>query len=291
MKRALLIAVLACAGTMPARANESLDLTDARRAISLAVAEATRLNAPGGSIAVVDAGGHLVALERLDNSFPASASVAIDKARTSAIFRKPTRDFENAVKNGRTSLVAVDVMLPLQGGVPLTSKGVVIGAIGVSGAATAQQDDDIAAAAAAAFEAPRPMTTAGDDQVHFLAGKDVTAAFAKGAPLIETGRYKIHASRRTTPGMGEVHERDTDVIYVLDGTATFVTGGTLVDAKTVAQDEIRGSAISGGETRRLARGDVVVVPNGTPHWFTEVTGTFLYYVVKVTAAEAAGGTR
>jgi glc operon protein GlcG len=280
-----------CAGAAPAQAADSLDLTDARRIAALAVAEAQRLNAPGGTIAIVDSGGHLVALARLDDTFPASAAVAIEKARTSAIFRKPTREFENAVKNGRTSLVAVDVMLPLQGGVPLVRAGAVIGAIGVSGAASAQQDDDIAAAAAAAFE--HPVETGHDaDATAFLDAQRVAAAFTKGAPLLETRRFKIHASRRDAPGQAEVHTRDTDILYVLDGSATLVTGGTVVEGATTAPDEVRGKRVDGGERRQLAKGDVVVVPNGTPHWFQQVSGPFLYFVVKVTDMDSvSGGTR
>ena len=61
----------------------------------------------------------------------------------------------------------------------------------------------------------------------------------------------------------------------------YVTGGTVVDGKTTAPDEIRGPRIDGGESRRLGKGDVIIVPNGTPHWFKEVQGPVLYYVVKV----------
>jgi uncharacterized protein GlcG (DUF336 family) len=291
MMRTILLTALVCAGIMPAHAADSLDLGDARRIAALAVAEAQRLNAPGGTIAIVDSGRHLVALERLDNTFPASAAVAIEKARTSAIFRKPTRDFENAVKNGRTSLVAVDVMLPLQGGVPLVRAGTVIGAIGVSGAASAQQDDDIAAATAAAFE--HPVETSHDaNGTTVLDAKRVASAFMKGAPLLENEQFKIHASRREAPGQAEVHTRDTDILYVLEGSATIVTGGTIVEAATTAPGEIRGTRVEGGETRRLVKGDVVVVPNGTPHWFQQVSGPFLYFVVKVTESPSvAGGTR
>ncbi len=91
----------------------------------------------------------------------------------------------------------------------------------------------------------------------------------------------VHASRRETPGTAEIHTLDTDIIYVLDGTATFITGGTAVDTKTVAPNEIRGSSIQNGETRRLVKGDVIIVPANTPHWFVETTKPFLYYVVKV----------
>ena len=81
--------------------------------------------------------------------------------------------------------------------------------------------------------------------------------------------------------MVEVHTLDTDIVYVLDGTSTLVTGGEMIDGKPIAPNEIRGSSIRGGETRLLAKGDVVVVPNGVPHWFKEVNAPFTYYVVKV----------
>ena len=81
--------------------------------------------------------------------------------------------------------------------------------------------------------------------------------------------------------LAEVHTRDADLIYVQDGTATFVTGGTVKDPKNIADDEIRGSSVSGGDTRQIAKGDVIVVPAGTPHWFKQVSDPFSYYVVKV----------
>jgi len=91
----------------------------------------------------------------------------------------------------------------------------------------------------------------------------------------------VHASRREKPGQAEVHVLDTDVIYVQDGSATFVTGGTVIGGKTIEPNEIRGDSITSGETRRIAKGDVITVPNGTPHWFQDVKGTLTYYVVKV----------
>ena len=103
--------------------------------------------------------------------------------------------------------------------------------------------------------------------------------------MIEVLDYKIHASRREGPGMVEVHTRDTDIAYVLQGSATLVTGGAAVGLKEIGAEELRGSAIEGGETRQLNPGDVVVIPNGTPHWFKEVKAPFLYYVVKVRQAE------
>jgi mannose-6-phosphate isomerase-like protein (cupin superfamily) len=123
---------------------------------------------------------------------------------------------------------------------------------------------------------------ADDSKVTLLDHQRVKAAFAKGSPLIEVGDYKIHASRRESkPGLAEIHTRDTDIIYVLEGSATLVTGGEAVDAKSTGTEELRGTAINGGESREITVGDVVVVPNGTPHWFKTVNGPLLYYVVKV----------
>ena len=93
--------------------------------------------------------------------------------------------------------------------------------------------------------------------------------------------YMVHASRREGPGMVEVHTKDADIIYVLSGSATIVSGGTMVDGKPIAADEIRGREITGGETRQLVPGDVMIIPNGVPHWFKVVKAPFLYYVVKV----------
>jgi glc operon protein GlcG len=122
-------------------------------------------------------------------------------------------------------------------------------------------------------------------EVTQLGAAEVQAAFAKGKPLLENDLYKVHASRRDAPGQAEVHTRDTDILYVLEGTATLVTGGKVVGGKEIAPDEIRGARIDGGAARELAPGQVVVVPNGTPHWFQAVPGPFVYYVVKVTAQE------
>jgi glc operon protein GlcG len=120
-------------------------------------------------------------------------------------------------------------------------------------------------------------------EVTYFDSAKVSAAFAKGSVLFDgQGRnYMVHASRRQAPGMAEVHTKDADIVYVLDGTATLVTGGTAVDLKNTAPDEFRGTAISGGETRELNKGDVIIIPAGVPHWFKQVTNPFLYYVVKV----------
>jgi uncharacterized protein GlcG (DUF336 family)/mannose-6-phosphate isomerase-like protein (cupin superfamily) len=284
-----LFVCLAPSGAMAQVMTPALDSASASRLAALAAAEATTRNA-GGSIAVVDPGGHLLFLQRLDNTFPAAAAVSIEKARTAATFRMPTRNFEEAIKNGRQALLGVDVMTPLQGGVPVMIDKQVVGAIGVSGAHTAQEDDAIAQAAVTAFMTA-PAAPSGHAEVAYLKNSQVMQAFARGMPLLETADYKIHASRRLEAGQAEVHTRDTDIIYVLEGSVTLVTGGTVVDPKSTGPDEIRGARIEGGTTRALNKGDVMVVPAGVPHWFSQVDEAFLYYVVKATAPEAARGTR
>jgi uncharacterized cupin superfamily protein len=117
--------------------------------------------------------------------------------------------------------------------------------------------------------------------VTYIPADQVNAAFAKGAVLVNKGNYMVHASRRDTEGQVEVHVKDADIIYMLEGTTTFVTGGEIVGARTTAPDEIRGTDVRGGETRKLTKGDIIIVPKGTPHWFKEVAGPVLYYVVKV----------
>ena len=258
--------------------KKSLTLEGARTVIAGAKAYASKAGAPGGVIAVVDDGGNLVALERLDGTFSAGANISIGKAKTAVMFKRPTRFFEEIIKNGRTAMVALPDFTPLQGGVPIMVDGQIVGGVGVSGAASAVQDEELAIAGAAA------LTELKMTPVKFIDAKMVSDGFAHGA-VLEDGsngeNYMVHASRREKPGMSEMHELDTDIIYVLDGTATFVTGGKSVDSKMVAANEFRGSMIDGGDTRQLKRGDVVIVPKGTPHWFKQVDGAFLYYVVKV----------
>ena len=89
--------------------------------------------------------------------------------------------------------------------------------------------------------------------VRYLPNDQVQAAFAKGAPMIETDTYKVLASRRDRDGQAEVHARDTDIMYVLEGTATLVTGGQVVNGKATAADEQRGDSITGGNRGRSSK--------------------------------------
>ncbi|MBX3297498.1 MAG: heme-binding protein [Acidobacteria bacterium] len=269
---------LAAASAAQTVEKKGLTLDGARTVIAGAKAYAKKNNAPGGVIAVVDEGGNLIALERLDGTFAAGANISIGKAKTAVMFKRPTKVFEEIIKNGRTAMVALPDFTPLQGGVPITIDGQIVGGVGVSGAASAVQDEEIAVAGADAVAKGTAKA------VRFFDAASVAEAFTKGAVLLgdaDGESYMVHASRREKAGASEVHDADTDIIYVLEGTATIVTGGRSVDAKTVAPGEHRGSGIEGGETRQLNKGDVLIVPSGTPHWFKQVDGTFLYYVVKV----------
>lgn len=267
--------------------KKTLTIEGAKKVIAGAVAYAKKNNAPGGVIAVVDEGGNLMALERLDGTFAAGANISIGKARTAVLFKRPTKAFEDIIKNGRTAMVALPdaYFTPLQGGVPITIDGQIVGGVGVSGAASAQQDEELAMAGVnvLAHMKESEMTPANKSSVLFFDAKQVSASFSTGAVLLDGNdrNYMVHTSRRDKPGLAEIHALDTDIIYVLQGTATFVTGGRAMDEKEIAPDEIRGSRIEGGITRQLSKGEVIIVPNNTPHWFKEVSREFLYYTIKV----------
>jgi quercetin dioxygenase-like cupin family protein len=228
-----------------------------------------------------------MALERIDGTFSAGANISIGKARTAVMFKKPTRFFEELINSngkGRTVMTALENFTPLIGGIPITVDGQIVGGVGVSGAATADQDEKLAIAGANAFSTANSASNDPAAPVSYFEKSKVEEAFSKGAILLDgsDGRnYMVHASRREKPGQAEIHTKDTDVIYVLDGTATVVTGGEAVNTKVTAPDELRGESIRNGQTRQIAKGDVIVVPNGVPHQFAQVTDPFLYYVVKV----------
>lgn len=274
----LLIALTAIAQAQVAE-KKVLTLEGAKRVVETTKAEAAKLKAPGAAIAVVDDGGNLLALERLDGTFAAGSQISIGKARTAALFKRETKVFEDIIKNGRTAMTALpdSLFTPLQGGVPILLDGQIIGAVGVSGAASAAQDQELAVAGANALTNPE----AGKASVSYFERVKVDAAFIKGAVLFDSSdKYMVHASHRDKAGVVEVHEQDADIIYVLEGSATLVTGGEVIGGKTIAPGEIRGADIKGGETRTISKGDVLIVPAGTPHWFKEVPGPINYYVVK-----------
>jgi glc operon protein GlcG len=148
----LAIALAAVSGEAQAQTTitkKSLTLDGAKAIAAAAAAEARKGN-EGGSIAIVDDGGNLMYLERIQPTFPMGAHIATEKARTAALFQRPSKTLEDVIISGRTTLLSV-VPAPLQGGEPIVVDGQIVGAIGVSGAASAARDQVIAAAGAAAL--------------------------------------------------------------------------------------------------------------------------------------------
>jgi glc operon protein GlcG len=168
--------------------KKALTIDGAKKVIAGAVAYAKKNNAPGGVIAVVDEGGNLMALERLDGTFAAGANISIGKARTAVLFKRPTKAFEDIIKNGRTAMVALPdaYFTPLQGGVPITIDGQIVGGVGVSGAASAQQDEELATAGANVFTGEMKsgeMNQTKPSPVIFFDAEQVSTSFSNGAVL------------------------------------------------------------------------------------------------------------
>lgn len=124
--------------------TKALTLAAAEKMMAAAKAEAAKNNWKM-VIVIVDEGGHLVHLSRIDDTQYGSIDVAIGKAQTSASFKRPSKALEDAVSGGRTALLGIRGMTPLQGGLPVVVDGRVIGAVGVSGG-TSQQDEQVAKA-------------------------------------------------------------------------------------------------------------------------------------------------
>ena len=153
IKNSLLLFLLCALGSnVPAAdlpTKKILTLDAAKQIAAAAEAEAKRRSSTV-VIVVVDDGGHVLLLERLDDTQVASVEVGIGKARTAAIFRRPSKDFEDQVRNGRVAALVLPGATPLQGGIPIVMDGKVLGAVGVSGN-TPQEDEDIAKVGAAAI--------------------------------------------------------------------------------------------------------------------------------------------
>ena len=117
--------------------------------------------------------------------------------------------------------------------------------------------------------------------VTFVPHDKVTATMAKGGAIIEDPGLRVLAQRRGT-GEVEVHKKTNHVFIIVDGEATFITGGTLVGAKDTAPDQIRAASVQGGQVHHLTKGDVITIPANTPHWFKEIpTKTIAYYAVNI----------
>jgi quercetin dioxygenase-like cupin family protein len=125
------------------------------------------------------------------------------------------------------------------------------------------------------------VIAAAPDDVRYFPASQVDASFGTGGTLLTLDNVRVMTGTRTGPGEAERHASDADIFHVLEGTATFVTGGTMLNEHGTAAGETRGSGIDGGDSRRLGPGDVITIAAGVPHWFKSVDGRFRYYIVKV----------
>jgi glc operon protein GlcG len=254
----------------------ALSAADARHAAEAVASECARRGV-SPVCAIVDAGGDLMCIWRPDGAQVASVGVSTDKARTAAIYRRPSKDFEDQASSGRASALHLARAVPLQGGIPIVRGDRVIGAVGVSGASSADEDQELAVLGARAL-APVDGSSNG---ATFFDESSVRAKFTTGGLLLDAGAYKLDAGRRDAPGEVEYHAHTVDVMHVVEGTATVLTGGEMVGARSVGDGELRAESVTGGHAHELSAGDVLAVPAGVAHQFTRVSDPFLYFVVKV----------
>ena len=233
----------------------------AKRVGAAAEAEANKRGATV-VIVVVDDGGSVLWLERLNDTQVASVDVGIGKARTAAIFRRPSKVFEDQIRDGRVAALALPGATPLAGRHSADRRRATWSARSASVAIRRKRTRTSPRQERQAFAA----LIAGESQpgVSYWKSQDVTAAFAKGSVLFggEDGRnYMVHASHRDGAGMAEVHTLDADIIYVLDGSATFVTGGTVEGGRRQPL-RMRSAARRSPTARFVAspKGDVLIVP-------------------------------
>lgn len=152
---AIVVALLASAATsaqMPNAYGLPISLENAKKAAAPAVATAAS-NKWNMAVAIVDDAGNLIYYEKMDNTQLGSSSVAIDKARSAALFKRPTKAFQDALAAGGEGwrLLRIRGAVPVEGGIPLLMDGKIVGAIGVSGG-TSAQDGQCAKAGADLFK-------------------------------------------------------------------------------------------------------------------------------------------
>jgi glc operon protein GlcG len=148
----VVLVVLPVFAQLPNPYGTAINLESARKIATVALGEA-RKNNWNMAIAIVDPAGELVYFEKLDGTQAASVNIAIDKARSSARFKRPTKALQDVLATGGAGLrmLALDGAVPVEGGVPILMDAKIVGAIGVSGG-TSQQDGEVATAAAAAVK-------------------------------------------------------------------------------------------------------------------------------------------
>jgi mannose-6-phosphate isomerase-like protein (cupin superfamily) len=141
---------------------------------------------------------------------------------------------------------------------------------------------------------PQPVPQAAQKPTKtFTSAADLNALIAKAkserkegqpivtAPIAELGSYDGHLEYRASVGNAAVHEKEAELFYVIDGSATLVTGGKLANEKRTDATNLSGSAIEGGTPRKVAKGDWILVPENTPHWFSPIDGVVVLFSMHV----------
>jgi mannose-6-phosphate isomerase-like protein (cupin superfamily) len=130
--------------------------------------------------------------------------------------------------------------------------------------------------ASAVLNAQQPQA-----QATYVDAEQLSGLLAKGGALASGPDFSASIARRTAAGQVEIHAKETDIFYIVDGTATFVTGGTMIGGKETRPNQMLGTDIQGGQTHQLKKGDFITIPAGVPHWFKDVPPTGItYYMVK-----------
>jgi mannose-6-phosphate isomerase-like protein (cupin superfamily) len=99
--------------------------------------------------------------------------------------------------------------------------------------------------------------------------------------ILNLAPYQAHLEYRTGVGPAAVHEKEAEMFYVIEGSATLTTGGKLKDEKRTNAANLTGTGIEGGESKQVAKGDFVIVPENTPHWFSKINGTIVLMSIHV----------
>jgi mannose-6-phosphate isomerase-like protein (cupin superfamily) len=136
------------------------------------------------------------------------------------------------------------------------------------------------AAAALAQPAAQPPKT-------FASSADVEALIAKAKAdhkdgqavlvqrILQLAPYNVNLEYRTSVGPASIHEKEAELFFVIDGSATMVTGGKLTEEKRTNAENLSGAGIEGGESRRIVKGDYIIVPENTAHWFSKIDSTLI----------------
>jgi mannose-6-phosphate isomerase-like protein (cupin superfamily) len=149
-------------------------------------------------------------------------------------------------------------------------------------------------AAAGLAKPPKPAPQAAQKPTKlFTSASDLTALIAKAKserkegqplvaePMLELGSYDGHLEYRASVGPAAVHEKEAEMFYVIDGSATMMTGGKLANEKRTDAANLNGTGIEGGNSRNIAKGDFILVPENTPHWFSSINGVLVLFSMHV----------